>query len=178
MRVISETNRRMHQDHLHTLKLRLSIFEKSYPETKGKGIGELGRIKLPYGERERLRCLLSDIYAHELFFSSLSDKPKRCEKVRGKYGSEASFLYSVLSDSIDVDGGFILIYIKRDGGIGVYAGRDLVSVFSKYDVRLAVDLCEHAYFYDYGFDKKSYLRAALSSLDLSKIENTVEKKEI
>ena len=54
---------------------------------------------------------------------------------------------------------------------------DLTGVFLKYDVRLAVDLCEHAYFYDYGFDKKSYLKAALSSLDLSKIENTVEKKK-
>ena len=34
---------------------------------------------------------------------------------------------------------------------------------------LCIDLYEHAYFGDYGFDRKRYISAALSVLDLSKL---------
>ena len=34
---------------------------------------------------------------------------------------------------------------------------------------LAIDVSEHAYFLDYGFDKQRYIMAALPFLDLSKL---------
>ena len=36
------------------------------------------------------------------------------------------------------------------------------------DVR-AIDVCEHAYFADYGFDKQRYLISALPYLDITKL---------
>ena len=176
MKVISETSRMMHKDFLHNLKLKQSIFEKSYPSLFGKDIKEIDKLKIPYIEREAYKDLLSQIYAHELFFSSFCDRSRGSDTVRRIYGSDASFLYELLNRCMEVDHGFLLIYRKGDG-IGVYAGCKLVNIFMIYDVCLAVDLCEHAYVFDYGFDKKSYLKAVLSSLDLSKIENVVEKKK-
>ncbi|MBO5945086.1 MAG: hypothetical protein J6Q69_00610 [Clostridia bacterium] len=176
MRVISKTSEIMHKDLLHNLKLRQSIFEKSYPILCGKDIREIDKLKIPYGEREEYKELLSNVYAHELFFSSLSDTPGINNTVRRTYGSEAAFLYELLNRCMKLDCGFLLIY-RKGAGVGVYTGCDLVSIFMTYDVRLAVDLYEHAYLFDYGFDKKSYLKAALSSLDLSKIENVVEKRK-
>ena len=34
---------------------------------------------------------------------------------------------------------------------------------------LCVDVCEHAYLQDYGFEKEAYVRAAVAHLDVAKL---------
>ena len=43
--------------------------------------------------------------------------------------------------------------------------------FIKGEPRLAIDLCEHAYFIEYGFDKERYLEDLLRHLDLSRLKS-------
>ncbi len=169
MDFISRTNYEMHREHLRTLKLRMSIFEKSYPETAGKTCRELLRLPIKRSEREEAAALKADILAHELYFSSYSSHNVPSVRVRDTYGSEANFIYQLSRAANDAEG-FLIVMTDRHGAVtfGVY--KDPLSAFlSSNTPALALDLCEHAYFYDYFFDKAAYVKAALAALDFSKL---------
>ena len=172
MRFISDTNRAYHEEYLRNQRLRLSIFEKSYPQIVGKDYKALTGIRLPKGEREELLKIKKDILSHEVFFSSFGVSNEKCEAVKKQYGSEASFLYLLFCECNKCDGNFLYVYTDRTGGVRYTVDG---GAFVDFSPVLAVDLCEHAYFYDYGFDRSKYLKAALSEINLLKIANTVEK---
>lgn len=169
MNFISDACKALHEDYLRTMKLRLSIFEKSYSKVAGKSLSEIERMRIPSGEREELIRLKAEILAHELYFSSFGASNERCERVCEHYGSEAAFLYRLFTECACVDGGFLLLYADSRGKPSFYAGRDYIGLLYRDTPMLAVDLCEHAYFCDYGFNRDSYVKAALSELKLSKI---------
>ncbi len=170
MDFISLTNYELHREHLRQLKLRMSIFEKSYPEIKGKSPKQILKLPIERTERELAAGLLADILAHELFFSSFSSPNLICPSIRGVYGSEANFIYQ-LSCAAENRGGFLFIQTDRRGSPTFRVYNDPIMAFLSQEIPvLAIDLCEHSYFYDYFFDKQSYVRAALSHLDLSKIK--------
>ena len=91
------------------------------------------------------------------------------------YSSENSFLYEAEQLALSADGGFL--YIALDDRRVPQPRLSESNRFAciKDTPLLAVDLCEHAYFSDYSFDKKRYLRAALSHLDLSKLALDTKK---
>ena len=80
--------------------------------------------------------------------------------------------------------GFLILYIDRYGKIQSYAGLNYVEVLTRYTPLLAVDLFEHSYFIDYGFEKEKYLSSALSNLNLSRLtpknvlQNRIENGKI
>lgn len=166
---LSQANIDIHKEYLRQKKLQYSIFEKSYPQIIGKSGKEIKRISLPKGEREELLFLKGEIIAHEMFFDSFFDNARYPSEMREEYGSAAGFLYSLFENAIKSEG-FLLVYRARDGKIGYYAGLDYRDIIFNTTVFLAVDLYEHAYFYDYLFDKKLYLQHALSILNLSKLK--------
>ena len=170
MDFISQTNSELHREHLRTMKLQMSIFEKSYPEIVGKSCKEILKLPIKRSEREAAASLLADILAHELYFSSFSQTNAPSPAIRKAYGSEANFIYQ-LAQTAENSSGFLFVLADRRGVSSFSVHTDPLSVFlSDSTLVLAVDLCEHAYFYDYFFDKVAYLRAALSHLDLSKIK--------
>ena len=62
------------------------------------------------------------------------------------------------------------LFICRDKhGKPVIASDKYTDVIQKYTPCLAIDLCEHAYFWDYGFEKEEYIRRAIEHIDLLKI---------
>lgn len=166
---ISEENRKLHEEHIRKERLRLSVFEKSYMEIVGLDARGILRSGLKRREREEAWSIKTDIIAHEIYFSSFGDGGGVCREVKRQYGSEAAFLYALHEASIDKSG-FLLVF-SRDGKIDYYAGEDYRRVITEREACLAVDLCEHAYFLDWGFDKAGYLRGALSNLNLSKLSN-------
>ena len=176
MNFLSERNISLHTEYARELGNRFSIFEKSYPELKDKDARGISRARIARGEREEALRLYCEISAHRLFFSSFCDKCPRCGKIARAYGSEAGFLYELLTYSREREG-FLLIYTDTRGEIGYRAGREYCEVFLRYSPILALDLCEHAYFLDYGFDKYAYLKNALSRLDLSKITKDIAKSK-
>ena len=170
MQFISESTRQMHEEYLRRLKLEYSIYEKSYPPLVGKSVGEI--MKLRFKNRGELQAAVMkrcEILAHELYFSSFGNTNSSSEKVRREYGSEANFLYEAKEKCMSADGGFLLIYPDERGRISLYAGQEYKNLFLKYSPVLALDLCEHAYFYDYPFDKKSYVSSALSHIALERL---------
>lgn len=170
MQFISEANRQMHEDYLRRLKLEYSIYEKSYPGMLGKSLREIIKLRLPnQTEIESAVKKKCEISAHELYFSSFGNSNSASPKVKREYGSEAEFLYETLQKCMSADGGFLLIYRDYRGRIATYAGSEYQSVFLNYTPLLALDLCEHAYFYDYLFDKQGYVKSALSHIALERI---------
>ena len=168
MKFISETNERIHKEELVRMKLRRSVFEKSYGR-EFKTLRDAIHARMPTGEREILRKLLTDILLHEIFFDSFGPSNRPSESVRRRYGSEASFLYELYESARCTDGGFLLIFGDERGKIDYYAGRDYIPLIERKMPCLALDLEEHSYFYDYLFERDSYIKAALCELNLSKI---------
>ncbi len=170
MQFISEANRQMHEEYLRRLKLEYSIYEKSYPTLVGKSPGEI--MKLRFKNRRELESALAkkcEITAHELYFRSFGNPNSSSAAVKREYGSEANFLYEAQEKCMSADGGFLLVYPDRHGKISLYAGQEYKNVLLQHSPVLALDLCEHAYFYDYSFDKKSYVSAALSHIALERL---------
>ena len=169
MDFLSEKSIEMHRGYLDSQKLKLSVFEASYPSIVGQDHREIARSSLPIAEKRQILDLISEIKAHEIFFDSFVKSGVECEKNReisGKFGSEAKFLYDLLRYAADKSG-FLALYLNRNGRVCAYVGTDYQRLVLGYDVRLAIDLFEHAYFLDYGFDKEKYLSKALSRLNLS-----------
>ena len=168
MNFISEANKMIHKEELVRMKHKRSIFEKSYGMTF-RTLHDVGRARMAITEREELARLLTKIILHEIYFSSFCRAGNVSERIRKQYGSEASFLYELYECTKEADGGFLLIFNDKVGRIDYCAGRDCGEYLRKRTPVLALDLEEHAYFYDYLFERDRYVSAALSELDLSKI---------
>lgn len=167
---ISEDNLLKHKEYLRHLKCVYSVLEKSYPAAQEKSIKDIAKMKMSGQVKEEFFDRKCDILLHELYFSSFSDFRTRCPALVEQYGSEANFLYEIeksLFDTIDV--GFFVIYINRKNKIDFIYGRDMKNIFIYETPILSIDLWEHSYFMDYGFDRKKYIRAAISNLNLNKI---------
>ncbi len=117
-------------------------------------------------EMGHVRSVETQIRAHELYFSSFRRERMRCERVRRGFGSENAFTYALKEYADGRAADFLYIFpIRRYPYVGYSTDeRDA------YRAVLSIDLCEHAYFLDYGFERDSYLHAALSHLDLSVLD--------
>ena len=165
---MSEDTLRAHLSHLDGLRSRLSFLKKCYPSFKDKTAGELASFRqysrLP---RELFLCALG-IFLHEQYFSSFTEIPLPCREVKSYYTSENAFCYELLSAARETDSGFV--YAVRDKRRGVRIVSDpLCSKPLLADRILSLDLSEHAYFSDYGFNRDEYLRRAIAYLDLPKL---------
>jgi superoxide dismutase len=94
--------------------------------------------------------------------------------VRKCYGSEAAFLYELQKEMIAAEGKFFYIY-SNGKAVKTRCGdeRELLKTCGGV---LAVDLSEHAYFMDYGFDKAEYVRKLLPYIDLSILDKKIFDK--
>ena len=176
MKFISDRNRDIHKGELMKMKHKRSIFEKSY-HTTFNSVNDAFQKAVPQREREELYGLLCDIALHEIYFSSFLPHRGVSELIKKRYGSEAAFVYSLYECAREADGGFLLVFSDERGRVEFCAGRDYGALLRKRMPILALDREEHAYFLDYQFERESYIRAALSEFNISKIQNTVEKRK-
>jgi len=165
---ISEDNYALHREYLETLKLKYSVFSKSYPKIPCGTLSQLKRAAIGRDEREEGLLLLGEIVAHEKYFASFCERTKPNSKIRQEHGSEASFVYDIFTLTNKSRSDWMLICITKSTPRIVFTDFPY-KVLLKEDVRLAVDLCEHAYFNDYKFRREEYIKRALASLDLSKL---------
>ena len=167
---LSAENIAFHKDYLKDLKLRFSVLVKSAPILKDLTLADVWR-KLPRSDvKNDAIALLSEIAAHEIYFSSFSGKRAPCPPVRARWGSESAFLYELFLAVKETRSGFLYVFSGGEVSFSVHA--DGGFFFKGKTPVLAVDLFEHAYFKDYGFDRKRYLESAVFSLDLSKISES------
>lgn len=164
---------REHKEYLDLLKLRFSILRESEPRLDGKDHRQIGKLPIEREIAKEAAGLSAQIAAHELFFDSFSAKRAFCPPIAARYGSENQFLYEVLraaKEEAKNRSEFLIVgreRRKRGDRIRI-AGGDLLSAMLSCEPIFAIDLCEHAYFGDYKFDKERYLLRAVSYLNLQK----------
>lgn len=174
---LSEDNIKRHLEHLRTLRLKYSIIEKSFPEFKGKGIKEILRMNINKDLKDEALSLLRSIRAHEIFFVSFTELPKRPDGVMRHYLSRERLLYELFNAGKERVCGFLFLYLDKYGipRYSFSAWDD--GAFLRYEPILAVDMYEHAYFSDYGFAKEKYLHSALEYLDLERLSVTLDNRK-
>ncbi len=159
----------LHRGYLSTLKLRLSVLEKSISGIKGRELFEIERLRIGDDDKAALCALKRDISAHEVFFSSFGRKNTHIGRGSELFGREAELLYALYNSAREADGGFLLVFKDRRLGVRFYSGRYALKEISYSYPVLALDLEEHAYFSDYRFDRDSYIKNALQFLCLEKL---------
>lgn len=167
---LTKENLDMHREYLRDLNLRYSIIEKSEPTIKGKSLSDILGMRIDIGLKSDIMRLKNEINLHKCYFSSFSLNAGTTKSIIGYYSSDADFRYRVLCAARDTEGDFVCISKNRYGVPQIYSASctctNAISVPA-----LALDVCEHAYFYDYGFNRAEYLKRAISHLDLSLLDN-------
>ena len=159
----------LHKEWLNTEKLRMSILEKSIGGIKGKSIREIMNMKLKREDKEDVLLQLSKIKLHECFFNSFGNiKYPQSNAVKSIYGNSASFLNKLYSESLKRETGFLTV-LTLNGALKVCTSVNMIEHFNDADPILAIDLSEHVYFLDYGFDKERFLFNALPYLSVDKL---------
>ena len=169
---LSRDNCVLHSSYLEKARLKYSILEKSFEELKGKCAKDILNMRLPRELKAEALHLLSEIESHELFFASFAERNNKCELIRKYYSSEESFLYEIYEKALKAFGDFLYICLDTRGKPTIATNSKLFELYPRLEPKLCLDLCEHSYFMDYGFEREEYLRAAISHLDLIKLLNT------
>jgi len=165
---LSEDTVRGHVEYYRRLRCRCSIFEKSVPEIRGCTIRRLMEMRIDCRMKNEILPSFIAAKSHELYFSSFCEGRKICPKIKEYYSSEAAFLYELFQLARGMSGGFL--YVARDRcGKPVGIPEEEIRSYRGFSPCLALDMAEHAYFPDYGFEKERYISAALSRLNLCEI---------
>lgn len=160
-----------HEDYLNTERSRHSIREKCFPKIKDCTYSQIYSMRgLSAGDRSEILDGLSSILFHELYFSSFTDEPRPSETVRNFYGSEDKFLYEAWLYGREHSDGFLYVFCDRRGVPRIAHTSEGRMPFLRVEPLLAIDLCEHAYFLDYGFQRSEYLRRALGFLNIASLD--------
>ena len=160
---LSERNLNLHKEHLENCRMRLSILEKSGYNISGMRYPELCRARLG-DARDEILPLAREVYLHEMYFDSFGRGGESSESIKPRYRTVASFLYELERAAMAADGGFLLI--ARGRSDIDFSHNMSCATPMRYEPCLALDLAEHAYFLDYGFERERYLISCLSYLSL------------
>ena len=139
---LSEENIRRHEEYLNSLRLKLSILEKSDPTV----------MRIGSQIRREVAELALEIKSHEKFFDSFClDQRTGHEQIK----------YEIYCQAMRREYGFLYIYYDR----GIKLSFDMPRA----EKCLCIDLYEHCYFLDYGFKKDKFLKNCISHLDLARL---------
>ena len=172
--LISDVSLDMHNEYVRNLKLKLSVLEKSYPEIISRDFCDITKSRFKY--KDEAVFLKSEIKMHELYFSSFGEGYQRSNKIREEFGSEARFLYDLLCGARDEKCDYILISLTRRERVKVDFGSSSILLTADAPM-LCIDICEHAYFRDFGFERDAYLKCFLPHLNLSLIDKFCGAKD-
>ncbi len=160
---LSEEGILYHKEYYRNLKCKLSILEKSESALKGKAIDELHKLRIPRYIKEEAIILKEEILLHEKYFSSFGNPNKFGEKLKKQFGTFENFAFEAFMFSKEVKNGFLII--SSNGKRVCFSNQ--ARCFD--EIKLVIDLCEHAYFLDYKFDREQYVKNAISRFDVSKV---------
>lgn len=168
---LSDSSIKRHLEHLRGERLRYSILEKSVPELKGCSMSEIVRLSINRDIKDEAISLLWYIKAHECFFNSFCYNQSMGDGGMKHSLSKEKNIYEIYTEALSHDYGFLFVYPDRQGNPRIVFAEKSDGAFIKYEPYLAIDLYEHTYFLDYGFDKKQFLKNSLIYLDISSLDN-------
>ena len=164
---LSEGNIKRHLEHLREKRLCYSILEKSMPELRERPINEIFRLNIDRGIKDEAISLLWYIKSHECFFDSFSMNQSMGKMMRI---SAEKLLYEIYTEAMKMDHGFLFVTLDKQKTPRLMFSDGNDGAFIKYKPILALDLYEHTYFLDYGFDKKRFLQNAIQYLNISSLD--------
>ncbi len=155
-----------HKEYLKNLNLNYSILEKSNPKLSGCSSGEILKLRIGAEEKCEAYKLKREIELHELYFKSFD----MYSSPQSRKGAEAvrliELFYSAKEDLKQTENPkFLCFYINRHGEIAY----NIVESYSSpplYGEFAAIDLFEHAYIFDYGYNREKYLEEAFRFINL------------
>ena len=166
---MSDDSLKKHLAHMKTKKLEHSIIEKSIPEIKGRSVREIFEMNLKRSVKTEIIERLQYIKSHETFFASFVSAAAPCPRIKKFYSSEDSFCYEILELARRHDTGFVYVFSDKHARPTVKHSEGTPLVYINEIPRLAIDLYEHSFIFDYGFERERYLRAAIAHIDLSRL---------
>lgn len=169
MNFVSERALSLHKGFLNSLRLRCSAIEKSSPKCIGKSLYEISRLS--FKNKEDIMKLRCEIMAHEIFFSSFGEMYQSSVVVKNTYRTEANFLYELLEFSKKCECEYVGVYLDKKSLF--FREGNARELFSRGNPVIIIDICEHAYFLDYGFEKEDYLRNLIPYLNLRKLDENL-----
>lgn len=172
---VSPENVRMHTEYLKDLKFKYSILEKSEPKIKGACARDIIKMRILKDIKREAVALKSEIELHKCYFNSFSLTSTALKSFMPCYSSDADFRYRIFCTAMELGSGFVYITVSPHAYPEIRRYTD-VSVDAVYDPLFALDVSEHAYFYDWGFAKREYLKKAISALDLGRINIILDNK--
>ncbi|MFN4244643.1 MAG: superoxide dismutase [Brevinematia bacterium] len=116
---------------------------------------------------------------HELYFATISPVPKQpsdnlefVKKAKEDFGSWDAFIEDVIACAMAARGWAITAYDFRDGKIHNFLAdaHNHGGVWETWPV-WTIDVYEHAYFIDFGSDRKSYITEIIKYADWDEINN-------
>ncbi len=170
---ISEGALKKHRDYAESVRLCEQV------KRSGKTFDDRSLMQL---YRQRTKASVAPLYAdavesfsHTLYFSSFCMYPTVSDEFCGRFGGLTSFFHRLFTEACEARAFF---YIGTDAHEHLCLSDDIGVFLRKNRLpALAVDVCEHAYFTDYGFDKIAYIRAAVGHLDVGCLLTDTERHE-
>ena len=166
---LSDENIALHSEYQRNIRLKYSIFESSYPMLVGASMKDILHFRLSSRDKGEVTKLLAEMELHDVYFSSFgNERFPRSVNVADQYGSESAFLNELFRLAMSLRYGFVTVDMNgRNISLSTVCDCENIQRFHR--PLLAIDVCEHAYFMDYGFDKERYLLNALPYLDITKL---------
>ena len=127
------------------------------------------RLSLKGSFKDEALSLMWYIRSHECFFDSFCENQQRNMLLLKHYSSVEKYIYDIYTEAKNYNHGFLYIFVDRSGIPRAHYSDYYDGTFVKYSPKLAIDLYEHTFFSDYGFDRDRFLKNALTHLDVSKL---------
>lgn len=168
---LSKENIDQHISNMRFYEAKISILEKSAPRIKGLTLTELNNLRIDREIKKEAVLLKKYVVAHRLYFDSFRENIGKCPRIREIYGSREKFIYDVFTLAKSKDTGYVFICVdKRNLPMIIYSA-DLSESYPACTPVLCLDICEHAYFADYRFEREKYIKNALAYFNLNALES-------
>ncbi len=166
---LTAENIKSHMDYMNTVFSKYMIYEKSISALSGKTAREISKMRLKSDEKREILSLLTEYLSHKTYFSSFAKNNTRYPEIKKYFTSEDDFCYQVIERARHEADGYIYIIKDKKGAPHIVHSSECRDIYINYTPTLALDLCEHAYFADYGYNRDEYIRRAATRMDISKL---------
>ena len=131
-------------------------------------------------------CMLNSVYLHELYFNNCFDPASEIfvdmvsyMRLQRDWGLFDSWQEDFISCALSCDGWVCTVYnsfLKRYANAFI-DGNDCGVLVGAYPV-IVVDMHEHAYYRDFGNNKRAYISAMMQTFNWTVIEERVKKADL
>ncbi len=180
---ISDKTLAIHHDKLYAGY----VTKKNEVQDKLKALSQGGDVSSANQSYSELRALkdgetfaTNGVYLHEWYFDILGGKGEAtgalAEALKKEYGSLENFMAYFSACGMASRGWVVLCWDTHDAALRVYTGdaHNQGGVWGCMPI-LVLDVYEHAYFIDYGSDRKAYIADFWKNLDWNKADELLAK---